>query len=240
MANSFFNFKQFRVEQANTAMKVGTDGVLLGAWCDVSGSRKVLDIGTGTGLLALMVAQRQPSAEVCAVDIESVEDARANFEASLWSDRLSVESLAIQDFVAQNEGEVAFNHIVSNPPYFVSSLKGDNAKRNTARHTDSLSFEQLAFSCSALLSADGHISLIIPSDAVECVLRFFEAEGLYAYRITSVFAREDSPKPKRSMLEFSRERDRELKEDSLVIETTQRHSYSEAYKALTFEFYLDK
>lgn len=240
MPNPYFCFKQFKINQGLTAMKVGTDGVLLGAWCEVSASRKVLDIGTGTGLLALMVAQRQPEAQIHAIDIESTLDATQNFEESPWSDRLSVEQISLQDFVSRQSLDCPlYDHIISNPPYFQDSLKGPSSIRNRARHTDSLSFQQLACSCNTLLSADGHVSVIIPYSSSEALIREFTNHGFNVSRQTDVYPQQSSITPKRALLEFVRGACA-TESDSLAIETDQRHCYTSRYKALTQAFYLDK
>ncbi|WP_300582122.1 methyltransferase, partial [uncultured Pseudoalteromonas sp.] len=136
---SGFVFKQFTVTQTRAAMKVSTDGILLGAWADVSGAKHILDIGTGTGLLALMAKQRMPDAKVSAIEIDSdaCNDARDNFAASPWPD-INLFEGAVQSFSAAEP----FDAIITNPPYFNASLKGDNHARNTARHTDGLSFSE--------------------------------------------------------------------------------------------------
>ena len=133
-----FRFKQFTVCDERSAMKIGTDGVLVGAWADVEDDWRILDVGTGTGLIALMLAQRNASAKIVGIDIshEAVEEARDNFSRSPWATRLS----AIEGDVCGFEGSEKFDHIVSNPPYFVDSLHSPDALRTMARHTSSLMF----------------------------------------------------------------------------------------------------
>ena len=139
MPNPYFQFKRFTVYHDRCAMKVGTDGVLLGAWTDVSSSQQILDIGTGTGLIALMLAQRNVTAHITAIDIdeEAIEQAQGNIAASPWKNRIEVMK---QDF-CQYSANRLFDTIVSNPPYFNQSLKGPDSQRNTARHTDSLELQ---------------------------------------------------------------------------------------------------
>ncbi len=146
-------------------MKVGTDGCLLGALAE--GGSRILDVGTGTGLLALMMAQRFDGAMVEAVEIdaEAVADARANFAASPWSDRLSLHEGAFQDFCAARVGGAKFDSIVCNPPYFNNSLECPDQGRCRARHTSSLSFGELAAGVAELLTADGVLSVVLPTDA---------------------------------------------------------------------------
>lgn len=232
MSKTFFSFKQFTVHHDRCAMKVGTDGVLLGAWAYVDGVRTVLDIGTGTGLIALMVAQRC-EATVTAIDIEAdaVAQARGNVTASPWADRIHVAHQDIRDY----SPGFCFDAIVSNPPYFVNSLKCPDNQRNTARHTDNLSAETLMAKVSELLHPEGRFSLIIPAEQVEEAVLTAKECGLFLSRHTAVITRPGLP-PKRALLEF-RKKETMLRHDELVIEL-ERHMYSEDYKALTKDFYL--
>lgn len=216
-------------------MKVGTDGVLLGAWARLEPChQRVLDIGTGTGLVALMAAQRteQWGAEVVAVEIdaESAAEAADNFAASEWSDRLRVVQQPIQEF----EGGGLFDHIVSNPPYFVASLHSPDRGRTQARHTDSLSFDELARSAARLLTESGVASVVLPADALGDITLSMVRVGLFLNRRCDVRSKPTSA-PIRVLLEFGR-----------VAASTDRTSltiydggdYSEEYKALTRDFYL--
>lgn len=135
-----FRFKQFAVRQKRSPMKVGTDGVLLGAWAEIrTADRRILDIGTGTGLIALMMAQRAPEARITGIDIIDVSEARENAEASPWNDRLTFERTSVQKF----ESPEPFDLILSNPPFFVDSLTCPDNGRTTARHTVTLPYEDL-------------------------------------------------------------------------------------------------
>ena len=178
MPNPYFSFKQFTVYHDRCAMKVGTDGVLLGAWVDVVSARNILDVGTGTGLISLMMAQRC-NAQIRAVDIDAdaVEQARGNVAASPWQDRIEVELQDICHFTS----ETLFDVIVSNPPYFTDSLKCPERQRNIARHTDLLDFDKLAESAARLLHSEGVFSVIIPADGKESFL-----DGCHSLRITSL------------------------------------------------------
>ena len=233
MPNPFFSFKQFTVYHDRCAMKVGTDGVLLGAWTDLSSSRRILDIGTGTGLIALMAAQRCPEAEITAIDIdaEAVEQARENIASSPWKNRVGV---WLQD-VCTYTSDTGFDTIVSNPPYFIDSLKCPDSQRTTARHTDTLDAYRLLEKAAELLTPDGRFSLILPADQTDKLLRIARAQGLYPSRLTQVITRPGLP-PKRSLVEFQKTY-REVRENELVIELD-RHVYSEDYITLTREFYL--
>lgn len=159
MANDYFRFKQFTVSQARCAMKVGTDGTLLGAWA--RGGQRVLDIGTGTGLIALMMAQRFSSAHVTGIDInpDAVLQAKANVTLSPFADRISIEQADVKHFQAQ-----PFDAIVSNPPFFVDSLESPDEQRTLARHASSLSYAALMAAAWQLLTDEGELSVIIPFD----------------------------------------------------------------------------
>ena len=228
-----FQFKQFTIHQQRSAMKVGTDGVLVGAWASVrANDRTILDIGTGTGLIALMLAQRNPEAEVVAVEIdsESAAQARDNVAASLWSDRVTVEECAVQDFVSDRK----FDLIVSNPPYFVDSQKCPDGSRNTARHTDTLSFSELMKAAERLLAPDGRFAVIVPAEAAMSVVA---AGNLHLVRRCDVRTK-PSAQPKRVMLEFSPRFEGAALREELTIGDGTNGGYSPEYVALTRDFYL--
>lgn len=233
MANPFFSFKQFTIRHDRCAMKVGTDGVLLGAWTDVTHSHRILDIGTGTGVIALMLAQRCPEAQITAIDIdaEAVEQACENVSASPWKERVEV---CRQDICTYMDS-LLFDTIVSNPPYFIDSLKCPDGQRNTARHTDTLDADRLIGKVSELLTPEGRFSLILPAEQTDDLLRIAAGKGLYPSRHTWVITRPGLD-PKRVLMEF-RKTIQGCHKDKLVIELD-RHVYSEDYIALTKEFYL--
>lgn len=256
MSNSYFKFKQFVVNQSLSAMKVGTDGVLIGAWCRLEAEaqlQRILDIGTGSGLIALMLAQRtdgflkQPHIDAIEIDRDSFMQATENFEASPWSGRLRAINSSLQQLWSDSEvsNELLYDHIVSNPPYFNNSLTSPDRARTTARHTGELSFEELAHGVGRLLAADGLFSVIIPSSQEGMVASAMGEVGLCALRVTDVFPRPDKP-AKRVMMEFCRRERAELNADkadkpkrtSLIIENDARHDYSDDYKRLTADFYL--
>lgn len=232
-----FRFKQFSVNDDRSSMKVGTDGVLLGAWVGLDGSeRRILDIGTGSGLIALMMAQRNCSVEVDAVEIESesVEQAADNFEASEWSDRVFVYHSDIQSFTPADK----YDLIVSNPPYFVESLLSPDAGRTTARHTTQLTFSELVEAVVRLLRNDGRLALILP--VMESQLFDNEADGkLLLTRRCEVFGRDGLPS-KRLLSEYMLcgQPIQLLESESLVIEGDKRGDYTAEYRELTREFYL--
>jgi tRNA1Val (adenine37-N6)-methyltransferase len=235
MPNPYFSFKQFTIFHDKCAMKVGIDGVLLGAWSSVENAKRVLDIGTGTGLIALMVAQRS-LAEVIAIDIDcnAIFQANENIENSPWPARVDVQESSLQEFAATST--LFFDLIVSNPPYFVNSLKAPSDSRTTARHTDSLTHEELIENSIKLLNPTGRICIILPvNEGLQCV-DFAQSKGLYCTKQVTVF-----PKPtaaaKRLLLEFSFiSSQKELSE--LVIEAEVRHHYSPEFTELAKDFYL--
>lgn len=244
MPNHIFQFKQFSIDQSLCAMKVGTDGVTLGAVADVENAKRVLDIGCGTGLLCLMTAQRNESAEIIGIDIDgdAVKEATQNCEASKWADRISIVGKSLQEFIATEPS--TFDKIITNPPYFEDSLKAPKANRTLARHTDSLPFSELASSASKLLSDDGSLSIILPTDAHDKFEKIASEHGLLLRKKTLIY-----PKPgaevKRVVGEFIKMQNAkckilnaecEIKE--LTIETDVRHQYTEDYIKLTREFYL--
>lgn len=232
MPNPYFSFKRFTVYHDKCAMKVGTDGVLLGAWTHVDTSQRILDIGTGSGLVALMLAQRC-EASITAIDIDSeaVEQAQINIDASDWKERMEVSHTDLCKFSPEH----LFDTIVSNPPYFVDSLKCSDIQRNTARHNDTLTSEQLFGNVSRMLCEEGEFSLVLPFEQTESAISIGEKYGLYPTRHTRVITRPGLP-PKRSLLAFKKHPEEYIPQD-LVIEL-ERHVYSKEYIALTKEFYL--
>ena len=233
MPNPFFSFKQFTIRHDRCAMKVGTDGVLLGAWTDIRHSRRILDIGTGTGLISLMLAQRQADATITAIDIdaEAVNQAQENIQDSPWKERITA---VLQDLKTYRPQEL-FDTIVSNPPYFIDSLKCPDSQRNTARHTDTLDMHTLLYQTSLLLTPEGRFSIVLPAEQTNTLIEAAGRVGLYPSRHTTVITRPGLA-PKRTLMEFTRQKEA-FQTEELVIEL-ERHVYSEAYIALTKDFYL--
>ena len=236
MALKPFKFKQFSVEQDRCAMKVGTDGVLLGAWASIDHlPETILDIGAGTGLISLMLAQRtvHPFIEAIEIDDKAYEQCTENFEASPWANRLFCYHASLLEFTEEVEDQ--FDLIVCNPPFFDASFKTGEASRNLARFQDALPFEHLIYAVRRLLSAHGKFSVILPYDKHKAFIDLARSVHLHANSICSVKGTPDS-NPKRALMEFSFAQS-EVKVQSLVIETS-RHQYTEAYRKLTEEFYL--
>lgn len=235
MRGKGFTFKQFHINHDRCAMKVGTDGTLLGAWATLPNEGSVLDIGTGTGLIAIMAAQRSAKANITAIDIDSdcISQAMENVAASPWAERIEVISTALQDFNPTRR----FDTIISNPPYFVDSLLSPDVARSTARHTATLSFEDLVEGIQRLLTTNGTFSLILPPTEFR---RFCSAARgkLYIIRQCDVWSTPES-NVKRIMAEFSIHTPSEaLAIERLIIEDKGPLGYSNDYKALTRDFYL--
>ena len=228
-----FRFKQFDVVNDRSAMKVGTDGVLLGAWCPVESARRVIDVGTGCGVIALMIAQRNSEAHIDGIDIDqaSIEEASLNFARSPWSDRLT----AIQQDFNDMEPEGHYDLVVSNPPYFTNDILPDGDARTTARHTLSLTYRQLIEGASRLLTDDGVLALISPTDAEGEINEAATFTSMPVWRLTRVIPVEGAA-PKRTLWLLSR-RTNPLHEDTLIIAHADG-TFSAEYHALTHPFYL--
>ena len=227
-----FRFKQFAVEQEDVAMKVGTDGVLLGAWANTDNAKRILDIGTGTGVIALQMAQRNPIAQIHAVEIDetTAKRARANFDLSPWAERMTVEQTAVQEF----EPSEKFDLIVSNPPYFIDSLLPPDAKRSTARHTHDLTFDELDSAVCRLLADDGRFALILPITEFE---KYLSLTQLHLVRRCNVCPIEGGA-VKRVMGELAKRKPNVIKHETIAIERGKRGDYTDDYRTLTKDFYL--
>ena len=235
MANGYFQFKQFTVHQQHCAMKVGTDGTLLGAWALASESPcRILDIGTGTGLIALMMAQRYPQAKVTAIDIDdgAVRQAKENVSASPFVDRINVIKADVLTF----EEEEKYDSIVCNPPFFEDSLTCPDPQRTEARHTVSLGYRQLMEAAFRLLKDDGCFSLIIPSDCRERLESEAHLRGFFLSRVCSI---QTTPKktPKRYMIELTKQPVNEVDTTNGILESSPQVR-SVWYRELTKEFYI--
>jgi tRNA1Val (adenine37-N6)-methyltransferase len=232
-----FTFKQFSVKQDKTAMKVGTDGVLLGAWAPIHHNPfSVLDIGAGTGIIALMLAQRTNAEQIDALEIDedAYEQAVENFENSPWSDRLFCFHAGLDEFIEEPEDE--YDLIVSNPPFYAEDYKTENEQRDLARFQDAMPFEEIAEAADLLLSENGILAIILPFKEEEKFISLAKEFELYPIKITRVKGNSKS-EIKRSLLAFSRNENPEIEINELTIETD-RHIYTPEYIALTKDFYL--
>lgn len=223
-----FRFKQFSVRNSLAAMKVGTDGVLLGAWADAEGCRTALDVGTGCGLIALMLAQRYRTVTVTAIDIveEAVEEAIANFKASPWAERLSAHTADINSF---ESADGLFDLIVSNPPFFTTTLHSPDSAREAARHGVNLTPTRLLTLCRPLLADNGRLCMIIPADMRHEMEFHSRLNGMYPSRRTDVRTKATAPS-RRTLWEF-RPGDGPTATNELLLG-------SDEYHALTSPFYL--
>lgn len=232
-----FQFKQFSVEQDRCAMKIGTDGVLLGAWSPIPDNVfSVLDVGAGTGIIALMLAQRTNAEQIDALEIdeEAYEQAVENFENSPWGDRLFCFHAGLDEFMEEPEDE--YDLIISNPPFYTEDYKTENEQRDLARFSDAMPFEDLVEAADLLLSENGIFSVIIPYKEEEKFIALAKDFDLFPIKITRVKGT-PATEMKRSLLAFSRNHLEDFPVDELVIETS-RHIYTEEYIALTKDFYL--
>jgi len=230
-----FRFKQFTIEQKKTPMKVGTDSVLLGAWCNGSQEGNIIDIGTGTGILTLMMAQRFPKSRITAIEAHTsaYEEALFNIESSLWANQIE---LLHKDLATYNPQE-KFDLILANPPYFHEDLKSPEKGKAAARHADHFDVKGFA-ACTAWLKPDGRLAGIYPVDIYQRFEREMALLSFYPLRIMEVCATPVKP-AHRILFEFSAYKTSKPTYDSIVIERNGRHVYSEEYKALTSEFYLN-
>jgi tRNA1Val (adenine37-N6)-methyltransferase len=236
MSNSPFQFKQFTVQQNKTAMKVGTDGVLLGAWAEINSDVfNILDIGTGTGLIALMMAQRSNAEIIDGIELndEAYVQTVDNFELSDWGDRLFCYHASFQEFI--DEIEDSYDLIISNPPFYTSTYKELSKERAMARHSESLPYSDLLSGTAKLLSEIGTCAFIIPFSEEENFIEIAKSNNLFINRITRVKGTFDAP-IKRSLLQFSFE-EKAIEQNELVIEI-ERHLYTDAYKILVQDYYL--
>ncbi len=231
-----FKFKQFDIYQDKTTMKVGTDGVLLGAWVNVDNSKRILDIGTGTGLIALMAAQRNETAAITGIEIDEAAylQATENVAISPWKNRLTIKHTSIQDF--SNNNETQFDLIVSNPPFFINSTKSNNQLKNQARHTDTLSFEDLVKVVNKLLLPEGKFSVILPYEEGKIFINLAKEKGLFCTKKINVKGRDFKP-VERLLLQFEKIEKALVEYNFVIQKSAKRHDYTDDYIALTKNFY---
>jgi tRNA1Val (adenine37-N6)-methyltransferase len=236
MPNDSFEFKKFKIRQDRCAMKVGTDAVLLGAWVIPNGSANILDIGTGTGIIALMLAQKS-NAPIVAIDIDkdSTEQARLNVAESTYASQIKVEHISFQDLALSSTQK--FDLIVSNPPFFVDSLKSTNDGRTMARHNDLLSFEDLLKGVKKLLNEKGKFCLILPKNEALLFRDLATSKGLYLSKLMRIRTRPEKDSEKRHLMQFEF-KETEFSESTLVIEADSHRNYTEEYKKFTQDYYM--
>jgi tRNA1Val (adenine37-N6)-methyltransferase len=237
MPNDSFAFKQFIINQGNCAMKVSTDAVLLGAWVIPNGSKTILDIGTGTGVIALMLAQKS-IAHILAIDVDkkSAEQAKNNVDESKFKNNITVTHQSFQSLTASYEQK--FNLIVTNPPYFIDSLKSLGDGKNLAKHNDSLSFEDLLNGVKKMLDDKGKFCVILPKNEAKIFRELAQTKGLYLSKLLRVRTKPDKETEKRHLMQFEF-RETEFSESTLIIEEIESRKYTEAYKEFTKEYYLN-
>mgnify|MGYP002783720850 FL=1 len=227
-----FRFRQFSVDQQSAITRIGTDGVLLGAWVNSLEGKRILEVGTGTGVIALMMAQKNMKAVIDAIDIQPTEVvvAQKNFQLSPWPTRLQGHVCSLQDWQAE-----PYDHIISNPPYFINSAKAPDAARTLARHAESLSLEDLAFHSKRLLHTDGKLSLILPLTEGMRFITLASLHQLFLARQCAFRARAQKP-VERLLLEFQQSPVVPVISELILYETD--NNPTREYYELTQEFYL--
>ena len=235
MSNKYFEFKKFTIHQDRCAMKVGTDGTLLGAWASAPAqSRYILDIGTGTGLIALMMAQRYPEAQIVGIDIDdaAVAQSTENVATSPFTERISI----LKQDVTTYKPELQFDAIVSNPPYFVDSLTCPDEQRSIARHAVTLTFEALIKSAYRLLKTEGTFSVVIPTEMRSKLEASARLEGFFISKVCCIKTTPKKPS-KRQLIEFTKAPVKELVISEGILETSP-NTRSDWYQKLTNDFYI--
>jgi tRNA1Val (adenine37-N6)-methyltransferase len=238
MSNVSFAFKKFNIKQDKCAMKVGTDAVLLGAWVIPNGSRQILDIGTGTGIISLMLAQKS-TASIIAIDIdkESTEQAKVNVEESDFRTRVEVRHISFQELVKNSA--LKFDLIVTNPPYFIDSMKNQaESSRKIARHADLLPFEDLISGVKKLLNEKGKFCLILPKNEAAIFREMAKSKGLYLSKLLRIRTKPEKESEKRHLMQFEF-KETEFSEATLILEENESRNYTQAYKDFTKDYYLN-
>lgn len=232
-----FHFKTFSVVQQKNAMKVNTDSVILGAWTQHSNPKKALDIGTGTGLLALMLAHKHSNLSIDAIEIDknNLDEASHNFDKSIWKDRITAEHIALQDFAPQKKYDI----IITNPPYFINSSKNKTNTKTQARHTDNLSFEEIITFALSHLSVNGILSLILPKTESEIFEKTAQLNQLHLSKKLLI-----KPLPNKNInrvaMEFKKSSQNNLVKQEHLTVYKSVNQYSSTHYELTRDFYLNK
>lgn len=230
-----FHFKQFSIYHDQCAMKVGTDSVLLGAWADCTEARHILDVGTGSGILALMAAQRNPEAQIIGLEIDpqAMLQAKSNANASPWSERIRM----VEGDIRTWQTDEQFDCILCNPPFYTNGMQSPAALRNQARQTACLSFEDLIHACTGLLTDNGHFHVILPSESCDNFTQLCWENDLNLKKKTWVHTKENKA-PKRVLLTYSKERSFFPLGKKLILKTPNNEP-TEEYRKLTGDFYLN-
>ena len=234
--NKFFQFKQFRIIQERSAMKVGMDGVLLGAWTDPSGAERILDIGSGTGLIALMMAQKNNKAQIDAIEVDqdAFSEAVLNCQQSSWNDRIKLELCSLKEFAVRTAQK--YDLIVSNPPFFTNGIKAPLESRAQARHSDSLPLDVLISGAAGILQEKGRIALVLPIETLPEIENLAQSNGLFISRLCRV--KPNPTKPVFRILIELTNSECVIQESELMIEFEKHHDYTPEYRELTKDFYL--
>jgi tRNA1Val (adenine37-N6)-methyltransferase len=233
---SVFRFKHFNIHHEQS-FKVGTDGVLLGTWATIEKCNMILDIGSGCGLIPLILAQRTSSTQIIGVEIDkqATQEALKNIDESPWADRVKIVNDTVQAFAAKQSSK--FDFIISNPPYFINSTKSTKKQQSTARHTDTLPFEDLLDATNKLLSSEGKLAVVLPKEEGEIFISLALEKGFHLTRLTEVRSKKRKPIA-RLLMEFERIFS-VLVKDELLLQNETHHDYTIEYKHLTRDFYLN-
>jgi tRNA1Val (adenine37-N6)-methyltransferase len=238
VVGEYFEFKQFVVRQDMCAMKVGTDSVLLGGWVNVSLEKRILDVGTGSGILALMLAQRTSAAiDAVELDTNAAEQARLNFSYSQWSSRLKSHCIAFQEFAMHSKQ--TYDLIISNPPYFTSGKRSDHKGKAHARHADLLPYFDLVRYSKRLLASKGRLALILPAGARKQIISVAVKNGLWLLREAYMLPKINM-QSERILLEFCPEMPLKYSSEKIIVELEERHAYHSSFREYTKEFYLEE
>jgi len=236
MASAYFDFKQFRVYHDRCAQKVGTDGVVLGAWVEIEDAKRILDVGTGSGLIALMAAQRVADAEVVGVDIDAdaVQQATENVAASPFAGRIHIIHSDVRDFATEDKA-ASFDHVICNPPFYTEDTLPPDAQRALARNAALLPFEELIRAANILLNEEGKFSVMLPIACRDSFSVMCESNLLHVVRECTVQTVKRKA-PKRILITYSKKAVEQVVKESIILQ--EGNEKSEAYKYLARDFYL--
>lgn len=233
-----FQFKQFSIDQQDSPFKVGTDGLLLGAWADFDNDESILDLGSGTGLIALMAAQRNSVAKIIGLEPSEIafSNLLKNFKASNWSSRLESIHLSWQDYLVNYQGKI--NHIVCNPPFFIFGQQKQDDNQANARHTNTLSIEDICLGVQQFLAPNGKLSMIFPFEQLETNLEQFSLAGLYPKRICRACSRPNKPFH-RAMVQIQNSPNWLIEQSDMTLLEAKGYQRSNEFESLTKDFLLD-